>query len=65
MDSDARMLEPERKGTPAGQEKSLMDDDGVDVRKREEIANMDAGKEREVADLGNALDRAFGRSEMG
>lgn len=64
LDRDERMLEPERKGTPRGKG-SLMDDDG-DVGKDEENAEkLQKGKEREVEDLGNALDRAFGRSEMG
>lgn len=60
LDREERILQPEKKGSEAdlGQAgKSLLDDDEAD--KKEGV------KEKEVEDLGNALDRAFGRSEMG
>lgn len=59
LDREERILQPEKKGSEAelGQPgRSLLDDDGD---KKEPV------KEKEVEDLGNALDRAFGRSEMG
>ncbi|KAK5164529.1 uncharacterized protein LTR77_009735 [Saxophila tyrrhenica] len=62
LDREERILEPERKGTP-GKEKNLMDDDGDVGRAAPSTDGL--GNEKEVEDLGNALDRAFGRSEMG
>lgn len=57
LDSEARILEPERKK----EEVNLMDD-GVD--KGDEGLSQ-GRKDKEVDDLGNQMDRAFGRSEMG
>jgi hypothetical protein len=64
LDRDEKMLVPERKETP-GQEKNLIDDDR-DVKEgdRMEQERVKEGK-RKVEELGDALDRAFGRSEMG
>lgn len=66
LDRDERLLEPEKKGTP-GAEKSLMDDDGDAEQEQQKLDQRREaeGKAKEVEDLGNALDRAFGRSEMG
>lgn len=59
LDREERILEPEKKGTKKD-EPSLMDDEGgVD-----KMTAPSVGK-REVDDLGEAMDRAFGRSEMG
>lgn len=57
LDADQKILEPERAGTnEQPQPVNLMDDaPPVEVDKRE----------NEVDELGDAMDRAFGRSEMG
>jgi hypothetical protein len=58
LDSEARLLQPEKKGEKVEGRSILDDDEG-----REEVKSD--FKEKEVEDLGSALDRAFGRSEMG
>lgn len=58
-------MEPERKGNEMREKRNLMDEDGEhDVGQGGESAGKQVG-EREVDDLGKAMDRAFGRSEMG
>lgn len=57
LDSEARILEPERKK----EEVNLMDD-GVE---QGDEGRSKFVKDRQVDDLGNQMDRAFGRSEMG
>ena len=59
LDSSVRVLEPERKG-----EKEVVNlmDDGVE---KSELRSRGKTGDREVNDLGNQMDRAFGRSEMG
>lgn len=57
LDSEARILEPERKK----EEVNLMDESFETSAERP----SDTSKNKEVDDLGNQMDRAFGRSEMG
>lgn len=57
LDSEARILEPERKK----EEINLMDES---VEKSGEVPSQ-TSRDKEVDDLGNQMDRAFGRSEMG
>lgn len=60
LDSEHKMLEPERTGTPAKK------DPQVNLMDEPEPQSQDPKKgDRSVDDLGSALDRAFGRSEMG
>ena len=62
LDSEERILQPEKKGAEVEQQQkqtSLLDDDGNQGNGGDQV------KAKEVEDLGNALDRAFGRSEMG
>ena len=65
LDREERLLEPEKAGEKREMEavRNLMDE-----RESEEGRSSGDGmreKEKEVEDLGSALDRAFGRSEMG
>lgn len=65
LDREERILEPERKGDGdkggARGTKNLMDEDlGAEQGKEEKKVG-----EKDVDDLGDAMDRAFGRSEMG
>ena len=60
LDSEQHLLQPAKKQDQgSGQETSLMD--------QPEPENVEQGKreERTARELGDALDRAFGRSEMG
>lgn len=61
LDSEARILEPERKR----EEVNLMDEVDSDDRNRRNQAEAVGRRDGEVDDLGNQMDRAFGRSEMG
>lgn len=54
------MLRPEKAGKAGQGGRNLMDED---VEEKE--GRGAGGKDKEVEDLGNELDRAFGRSEMG
>lgn len=58
LDSEARILEPARKK----EEVNLMDES---VEKDGEEGNGQVRRDKEADDLGNQMDRAFGRSEMG
>ena len=64
LDRDERILEPEKKteAVAGGSTKSLMDGDD-DMPPTADKATGEDGKD--VEDLGEAMDRAFGRSEMG
>lgn len=63
LDSEARLLEPEKAGESKGEApRNIMDEEervpiAIDAEK--------AANNKQVDDLGQALDRAFGRSEMG
>jgi len=64
LDRDERILEPERKTEVVanGPEKSLMDGDDDMPPTAVKLTGKDG---KDVEDLGEAMDRAFGRSEMG
>lgn len=64
LDRNERLLEPERKGRQKEEVKNLMDGvpaQGVGTAEGSGMAKQD----KRVDDLGAAMDRAFGRSEMG
>jgi hypothetical protein len=62
LDSEQHLLQPEKAG---GQEKKVETVNLMDDAAEVSGAGMDRPKDREVDDLGAAMDRAFGRSEMG
>ena len=58
LDSEVRVLEPERK--VEREEVGNLMDEGTEGEKAEEVKRV-----REMDELGDQMDRAFGRSEMG
>lgn len=60
LDREERILEPERPKEKEAPPRNIMDEE---ESSGDEIA-MAKAKDREVEDLGAAMDRAFGRSEL-
>ena len=63
LDGSVRLLEPEKAAGDGKKGVNLMDE--VDPSQREEMEERQRKKKKDVDDLGEAMDRAFGRSEMG
>lgn len=66
LDREEKILEPTRKveGVEADTKENLMDDDALQLADESRSQSI-AHHQRELDDLGAAMDRAFGRSEMG